>query len=180
MKTTLLYLTILFLFLGTSCRLHQIIYPKPIVNCNEFLAPTDTIKKVLEEQFRKKKKYFTYINDTAFNYVNTNIEYSQIKYVKLETKHTITRKTYYIVAFLSLGYHNKKCILTTHDKQIAINACCALQCLANIDLVTNNKAIQSKPDKYDQLKKLKELYKSGTITKEEFESEKAKILAEKN
>jgi len=35
---------------------------------------------------------------------------------------------------------------------------------------------QPKPDKYDQLKKLKELLDSGAITKEEYEIEKKKVL----
>ena len=35
-------------------------------------------------------------------------------------------------------------------------------------------------DKYDKLKKIKDLYDSGALTKEEFESEKAKILSVEN
>lgn len=36
--------------------------------------------------------------------------------------------------------------------------------------------VGSKPDKYDKLKKLKELLSNGTLNQEEFESEKKKLL----
>jgi len=36
----------------------------------------------------------------------------------------------------------------------------------------------SAPDKYDQLAKLSELRKSGALTEEEFEREKAKLLSQ--
>ena len=50
----------------------------------------------------------------------------------------------------------------------AIEECEVLPCNSNSDIVV--------VDKYEQLSKLKELLDSGVLTKEEFESEKSKIL----
>ncbi len=41
---------------------------------------------------------------------------------------------------------------------------------------TSSKEAQPKPDKYDQLKKLKELLDSGVLSQDEFDSEKKKLL----
>lgn len=60
---------------------------------------------------------------------------------------------------------------------------CIEEAIAKGEIITNYSKSKVNPiseDKYDKLKKIKELYDSGALTKEEFESEKSKILNQTN
>ena len=62
----------------------------------------------------------------------------------------------------------------TIDIENAIKSC-------EIEVCNDKKEVaESKPDKYDQLAKLKKLLDDGVLTQEEYDAEKKKILEQKN
>ncbi len=96
--------------------------------------------------------------DKSYNHTT-----AKIKRIKKESVHG-TDRYYFVVTFPhSPGSYN----LYIDE---AIENCEVAQCN------NTNAMTRQTPDKYDELKKLKELLDNGTLTKEEFEAQKKKLL----
>ena len=81
-------------------------------------------------------------------------------YSKISIK---TNTSMYVYNFVKDAYKFKDLLVTT-DK------------VHKVEIENKNTSINTSSNKYDNLKKLKELYDSEAITKEEFEKEKKKLL----
>lgn len=171
MKKLLLLFLSMILLICFGCHTYYIQSFKPNSSCTEINA-TDTIKRAISNGFYYQ---INSINDTAIYIPNNEINFSKIKNMRLGQKKKLSGHKYYLEMFTSSGWHAKRIILTTKNKQQAENVFLAIECLCNIDPKTDQR-ISGHPDKYDELKKINELYKSGAITKEEYEKEKKKIM----
>lgn len=101
----------------------------------------------------------TVFNKNGSNLTNPNLINKSTTIKKIEEVNGITR--FYFRIFSS-------------DFYVYID-----EAIAKGEIITNHSKSKVNPiseDKYDKLKKIKELYDSGALTKEEFESEKSKIL----
>jgi len=115
------------------------------------------------------------VTEKGFVMKRKSFLYAQLKKIKLVKKGDRRWVRIYDVNGVSMIYANDK-------KDIAINACYSLICLAEMNGALINGKIpepiikQDSGDKYDKLSKLKALLDSGAITQEEYEIEKKKIL----
>ena len=114
-----------------------------------------------------KEKYFK-VTDDYFSYKKKVFRYDNIKKSYIGTKWYLIGKKGYFVYLISKD--GKAVSFKTKNFDIALNAYSSFECLAGIT--------KGLPEEYEKIKLLQELLNNGTITKEEFEKGKAKILNE--
>lgn len=130
---------------------------------------TELIKKIaLETGYHEKNIVVT--DSTIAYHKKRRFAYKDIRKVIVQTKVMLKGKRYSLIVVMK---NKEKHVFRSYDLELAINVYSAFECFAGI--AQKN----ASSDKYDRLKKLKELLDSGAINEDEYEKEKAKILEEK-
>jgi hypothetical protein len=149
---------------------------KKVEKLEEFTASNEITYKVGDEiklgQGSDTNGKFVYVNIGGWG-VSTNAETNRLGAANaglIVTVKKIKKYNYkrYKGVYFTVGGGN----ITNYviDIENAIKSC-------EVENCNDKKAItESKPDKYDQLAKLKKLLDEGVLTKEEYDSEKKKIL----
>jgi hypothetical protein len=144
------------------------VYPKYEKTPCDQIDKENLIKIALSSGFKEKEVSLT---TESFSFAKKTIVFSEIEKAYVRTKGNIFGRMHYWVVITSKS--GKNFSFETDDKALTIEAYSAYECLAGII----SKSLRPS-DKYDKLKKLKDLFDSGAITKEEYEIEKNKILKE--
>ena len=157
------------------------------IPCTELGSnPTKYIKKIISESMYIDSNKVTVTDSSAIyticishhpiTFRERNIKYNDISKVIVQTKHMLSGVRYSLIIIMN---DKVKHIFRSFDYNLSINAYSTLECLAGIKPKSKSVNQNTSKDKYDDLKKLKDLYDSGALTKDEYEKEKAKILNEK-
>lgn len=118
----------LLVILISGCHLHSFVYSDPYKGCAEIASPLDTIKKMIVDEGCKPESIVITTESIKFgNY--KELQYSDIKDVKISVKNSANGEKYYVRLFLTLGYHNKTEFIYTYDKGLAIKVAHIFGCL---------------------------------------------------